>query len=447
MLPTPNLFLENEVITVSELNRSARQALERAIPLIWVAGEISNLTRAASGHWYFSLKDDKAQARCVMFRHKNQYVDWVPENGMQVEIRSLVTLYEPRGDFQLNVEAMRRSGLGALFEAFEKLKSRLALEGLFDTTHKKPLPAIPKQIGVITSKDAAALRDVLTTLRRRMPGIPVVIYHTPVQGEGAALRIAEAIRVAVQRNECDVLILCRGGGSIEDLWQFNQEIVAHAIFDSVIPIVCGVGHETDFTIADFVADQRAPTPTAAAELVAPNRLELFQKIEATSMRLYRIMGRALEVRMQHLDHISRRLVAPSERLNNRQTQLQHLQQYLQNALHRQLNNTSWGLKQLQQKLLAKRPDIESKITLQKNLSHRLQQSMTQQLESTNHALQRLEANLLHLNPQSVLDRGYSITQTASGQIVRSSAEIKLGEKLRITLAKGAVTTEVTEKNA
>lgn len=446
MNSTPNFTLDNEVITVSELNRNARQALERAIPLIWVAGEISNLTRAASGHWYFSLKDDKAQARCVMFRHKNQYMDWTPENGMQIEVRSLVTLYEPRGDFQLNVEAMRRSGLGALFEAFEKLKARLAQEGLFDAEHKKPLPAIPKQIGVITSKDAAALRDVLTTLQRRMPGIPVVIYHTPVQGEGAAQRIADAIRIAAQRSECDVLILCRGGGSIEDLWQFNQEIVARAIFESPIPVVCGVGHETDFTIADFVADERAPTPTAAAELVAPNRLELLQKLETTNMRLYRMMGRVLEVRMQHLDHISRRLVAPSERLKNRQTQLQHLQQYLQNALNRHLNNSSWELKQFEQRLLTKRPDIEGKLTFQKNLSHRLQQTMTQQLESANHTLQRLKANLLHLNPQSVLDRGYSITQTASGRIVRNSAEIRLGEKLNITFAKGTVVTEVTEKN-
>ncbi|TCV85357.1 exodeoxyribonuclease VII large subunit [Sulfurirhabdus autotrophica] len=447
MHSTPNLALENEVITVSELNRSARQALERAIPLIWVAGEISNLTRAASGHWYFSLKDDKAQVKCVMFRHKNQYMDWAPENGMQVEIRSLVTLYEPRGDFQLNAEAMRRSGLGALFEAFEKLKSRLSQEGLFDAEHKKPLPAIPGQIGVITSKDAAALRDVLTTLRRRMPGIPVVIYHTPVQGEGAAQRIADAIHIAAQRNECDVLILCRGGGSIEDLWQFNQEVVARAIFESAIPIVCGVGHETDITIADFVADERAPTPTAAAELVAPNRLELLQKLETTNMRLYRMMGRVLEVRMQHLDHISRRLVTPSERLNNRQTQLQHLQQYLQNAFNRQLNNTSWELKQIEQRLLTKRPDIESKLTFQKNLTHRLQQTMTQQLESTNHTLQRLTANLLHLNPQSVLDRGYSITQTASGNIVRSSTEVNLGDILKITLAKGSLTSEVTEKNS
>ncbi|MEK9940272.1 MAG: exodeoxyribonuclease VII large subunit, partial [Methylotenera sp.] len=275
----------NKVMTVSELNRLARSILEQSFPLFWVSGEISNLTRAASGHWYFSLKDSTAQVRCVMFKGRNSYIDFIPREGDKIEARCTVTLYEARGDFQLTVEFIQRAGLGALFEAFEKLKNKLGLEGLFDVANKKPIPAHPKQIGIVTSADAAALRDVLTTLKRRMPNIPVVIYPTPVQGKGAAELIANAIHTANQRAECDVLIICRGGGSIEDLWQFNEEIVARAIAQSNIPTISGVGHETDFTIADFVADMRAATPTAAAELAAPARDSLLQGLKQLHQQL------------------------------------------------------------------------------------------------------------------------------------------------------------------
>ncbi|MDP2783649.1 MAG: exodeoxyribonuclease VII large subunit, partial [Sulfurimicrobium sp.] len=233
------------VLTVSELNRHAKAVLEQTFPLLWVGGEISNFTRATSGHWYFTLKDGQAQVRCAMFRHKSQYMEFRPENGMHVEVRALVTLYEARGEYQLSVESMRRAGLGALFAAFEKLKAKLAGEGLFDERHKQSLPAFPRRIGIVTSPAAAALRDVLTTLRRRMPNIPVVLYPAPVQGEGAGQKIAQAIQQADRRNECDVLILCRGGGSIEDLWAFNEEVVARAIAACKTPIVSGIGHETD----------------------------------------------------------------------------------------------------------------------------------------------------------------------------------------------------------
>ena len=262
------------IISVSELNRLARDVLEQSFPLFWVSGEISNFTRAASGHWYFSLKDESAQVSCVMFRGRNSYLDWSPKEGDKVEARALVTLYEARGSFQLTIEFLQRAGAGALFEAFEKLKTKLQQEGLFDAAFKQAIPAHPKQIGIVTSSDAAALHDVLTTLRRRMPNIPVVIYPTPVQGKGASTQIANAINSAHQRNECDVLIICRGGGSMEDLWQFNEEIVARAIANCKIPTISGVGHETDFTICDFVADVRAPTPTAAAELASPSRESL-----------------------------------------------------------------------------------------------------------------------------------------------------------------------------
>ncbi|MFB3080433.1 MAG: exodeoxyribonuclease VII large subunit, partial [Nitrosomonadaceae bacterium] len=239
------------ILSVSELNHSAKDLLEHAFPLLWVSGEISNLKRYDSGHWYFSLKDANAQVRCVIFSHKNKYLDWQPEDGMQVEVRALVTLYKTRGDFQLNVDTIRLAGRGALFKAFEQLKTKLEKEGLFDPACKKPLPSFPKQIGIVTSYTGAALRDVLSTLQRRMPSIPVIIYPTLVQGDSAATKIAGAIQTATKRSECDVLILCRGGGDIEDLWAFNEEVVARTIASCPIPIICGVGHETDFTIADF----------------------------------------------------------------------------------------------------------------------------------------------------------------------------------------------------
>ncbi|MGH8725805.1 MAG: exodeoxyribonuclease VII large subunit, partial [Burkholderiales bacterium] len=259
------------VLSVAELLRSVRDTLERRFPLAWVRGELSNLSRAPSGHCYFTLKDDGAQVDCVMFRSRAAALDWEPRDGMRVEVRALPTLYEPRGRFQLAVEAMRRAGLGPLYERFLRLKERLGAEGLFDERLKRALPGFPRTIGVLTSPAAAALRDVLTTLARRNPAIEVIVYPVPVQGEGAAERIAAMLRRASRRAECDVLLLVRGGGSIEDLWPFNEEAVARAIRASEIPVVVGVGHETDVTIADFAADQRAPTPTAAAELASPAR--------------------------------------------------------------------------------------------------------------------------------------------------------------------------------
>src|SRR5512146_927891 len=294
MLPEPELTrvsspLPGEIVTVSALVRSVRDLLEQRYPLLWVAGEISNCVRAKSGHLYFSLKDETAQVRCVMFRNRGLYLDWEPREGLRVEVRALVTLYEPRGDFQLNVESMRRAGQGALFEAFLKLRDNLDKEGLFDAAHKRPLPPYPRRIGIVTSPQAAALRDVLTTLARRNPSIPVIIYPSPVQGEGAAQQLAAAVATAARRAECDLLILCRGGGSIEDLWAFNDENLARAIHACPIPVVTGIGHETDFTIAEFVADRRAATPTAAAELAAPARDELLADLRRLRQSLARQM--------------------------------------------------------------------------------------------------------------------------------------------------------------
>src|SRR5687767_14775200 len=253
-----NALPQPQVISVSELNRMAREALERGLPLMWIAGDVSNCKRSDLGHCYFTLKDAQAQVDCVMFRNRLQLLGWTPRDGAQVEVRALATLYEARGKFQLNVEVMRRAGLGALYEAFERLKAKLEGEGLFDPRRKRLLPRFPRVLGIVTSPRAAALRDVLTVLRRRMPGLPVIVYPAPVQGEGAGPRIAHAVRTAGNRGECDVLIVCRGGGSIEDLWAYNDETLARTIAACPIPVISAVGHETDFTIADFVADVRAP---------------------------------------------------------------------------------------------------------------------------------------------------------------------------------------------
>lgn len=435
--------MAQSVLTVSELNRHARAVLEQTFPLLWIAGEISNFTRAASGHWYFSLKDSQAQVRCAMFRNKSQSVDFKPENGMQVEIRALVTLYEARGEFQLGIEAMRRAGLGALFEAFEKLKARLAAEGLFDEARKQALPAFPQRIGIITSPAAAALRDVLTTLRRRMPGIPVVLYPTPVQGEGVGQKIAQAIQLADSRNECDTLILCRGGGSIEDLWAFNEEVVARAIAACGTPIVSGVGHETDITIADFVADRRAPTPTAAAELATPHRADLLHRLDTLHARLARQTARGLEQRMQHVDYLTRRLTHPGTRIQNQLQHLEHLRQRQQQAAHRILEQQSWRVQQLASRLAGAAPAPHMLLSRQQQLGQRLELAMGQSLQRHQATLYRLAASLQHLNPEAVLERGFSMVRTDKGKIVRSSTEISPNEDISITFAHGSAAARVT----
>jgi exodeoxyribonuclease VII large subunit len=432
------------IISVAELNRRAREFIEAGFPLLWVAGEISNFTRAASGHCYFSLKDATAQVRCVFFRHKAALIDWKPENGMQVEVRAAPTLYEARGDFQLTVEGMRRSGLGALFEAFERLKRKLEREGLFDPSRRRPIPEFPRSVGVVTSPKAASLRDVLTTLARRMPDIRVVLYPTPVQGEGAGEKIAQAIRAASARMEVDVLIVCRGGGSMEDLWAFNEEIVARAIVDCAMPVVSGVGHETDFTIADFVADARAPTPTAAAELVSPNRVELLVRLGVLATRLSRDIDRALNTRMQLLDYLGKRVVHPGERIDAELRHMAHLVQRLRSAATHALDAASWNLSGFLQRLRATLPDIDAHIAKQQALRLRLQHGEARLLEQHDARLVKMKASLGHLNPQAVLERGYSIVEKRDGRLVRSAQQIAAGESLRLTFSRGAAQTRVED---
>ncbi len=444
-----NLIMEmeaaREILTVSDLNRSAKDLLEQAFPLLWVSGEISNIKRYGSGHWYFSLKDASSQVRCVMFRDKNQYLGWEPGDGMQVEVRALVTLYPARGDFQLNVETIRRSGRGTLFEAFEQLKARLGKEGLFDLDRKKPLPVFPKQIGIITSPAAAALHDVLSTLKRRMPSIPVIVYPAPVQGAGAGAKVAEAIQQAVNRAECDVLILCRGGGSIEDLWVFNEEVVARAIAGCSIPIVSGVGHETDFTIADFVADVRAPTPTGASQLVCPDREELSHRVEFVRGRLWREMRRGIESRMQYSDMLGCRLIHPGKRVDDQLVRLQRLRERLARSWRQNLESTYWRLRELDQRLTVVRPDIDRLAERQHDFRLRLRRAMAVRIETLMMSLERQQANLAHLNPESVLERGYSIAYTADGTVLRSSAQVGMGDGIQVIFAKGWIRATIAEK--
>ena len=434
------------VISVAELNRLAKELIEQNLPLMWVAGEISNFTRAASGHCYFSLKDAQAQVRCVMFRHKMQLQDWKPENGMQVEVRACPSFYEQRGEFQLNVEAMRRSGLGALFDAFEKLKTRLQAEGLFEAAGKQPLPRFPRAIGVVTSLQAAALRDVLTTLRHRMAAIPVIVYPTSVQGAGAGAQIAAAISTADARAECDVLIVCRGGGSIEDLWAFNEEVVARAVHACRLPVVSGVGHETDFTIADFVADARAPTPTAAAQMASPDRDDLRQDLSHLYQRLARVTERALERRMQQLDVLARRLTHPGERIANQLLQLGHLASRLRSAWQLTSGNSEWRLRGLYQQLLTLRPDFAALATGQQALARRLVSAAAHRVDALRVDVKSLAAQLAQLNPRAVLERGYSMVETPAGALVRDSRQIERDDELRLTFARGWASAKVREKD-
>ena len=438
------------VISVSELNRRVRTAIERNLPLLWVSGEISNLRRYDSGHWYFTLKDAAAQVDCVMFRHKAQHIDWQPADGMKVEVRALATVYEARGKYQINVEGMRRAGLGALYEAFERLKAKLEAEGLFAEERKRELPAFPRAIGVVTSPQAAALRDVLTTLKRRMPSIPVVIYPTAVQGEGAAAKIMQAIATAstrAEQDQCDVLIVCRGGGSIEDLWSFNEEVVARAIHACAIPVVSGVGHETDFTIADFVADARAPTPTAAAELVSPDRTELQAQVTQLRGQLVRVTRRTLEDHMQKLDYLQRRLTHPGERIAERARHLAHLGSRLGGAYRHAAEGRLWAVNSIAQRFNAARPDLPALERIAADAGRRLHDATRRGLEHYQARLARAEAHISALDPQRMLERGYSIAQTADGAIVRDADAVAVGAAMRVTFAHGAVDTEITRKTA
>ena len=446
-----NFFSEEKarVFRVAELNLAIKQLLENNVPLLWVRGEISNLVKAASGHFYFSLKDDQAQVRCVMFRHKNVLLSQQNgkgqiTNGQLVEVLAVATLYEQRGDFQLTVEQMRPAGLGILYERFETLKQLLEGQGLFDVVRKRALPVFPKCIGIVTSPQAAALRDVLTTLKQRLPSVPVVLYPTPVQGTGSAEKIAAAIQLANQRAECDVLILCRGGGSIEDLWAFNEEVVARAIAASEIPIISGVGHETDFTIADFVADERAPTPTAAAQRAVPDRHALIRGLQDQAQHLQRAQRNRLQNAMQTVDYLQRRLVHPAQQLQRQTNQLDQLQQRIQRAYAYRKQHQHWQWQSLAQRLRAASSDFARLHDKQSTLAQRLESAMRATQAQRLARLDNAAQHLILLDPKQVLARGYSMVQDASGSMVSDAGQVAIGAELRITFARGWSRTEVKE---
>ncbi|RKP48660.1 exodeoxyribonuclease VII large subunit [Pararobbsia silviterrae] len=432
------------VLPVSALNRAIANVLERAFPLAWIAGEVSNFTRAASGHWYFSIKDASAQIRCVMFRGRAQYADFTPREGDRIEVRALVAMYEPRGELQLNVEQVRRTGQGRLFEAFLKLKQQLESEGLFDAQRKRALPTHPRAIGVVTSLAAAALRDVVTTLVRRAPHVPVIVYPAPVQGADSAQRLREMVERAGRRDEVDVLIVCRGGGSIEDLWSFNDEALARAIASSPIPVVSGVGHETDFTIADFAADVRAPTPTGAAELASPQRALLVRELGHHHAQLARALERGIERRAQQIDWLARRLVSPAERLARQRQQLDQWATRLARAARGTTQHARARFALLDMRWRRQRPDLAAEIARIAQARARLTQSFERAHERRLACVRELRARAELLSPRRTLERGYAAVLDAKGHAVRDPRALERGRRVTVHLADGSADIGITD---
>ncbi len=435
------------VLSVSELLRDVRALLERGFPRVWVEGEISNFSCPRSGHWYFTLKDENAQMRCAMFRSDNRRLDFRPEDGMSVLARGRLTLYEARGDFQLVVETLEETGDGALRRAFEALKQRLLAEGLFDEARKRPLPALPRRIGVLTSPTGAALHDILSVLRRRFPAIPVRLYPIPVQGEGAAREIARMLRLAGRRRDCDVLILARGGGSLEDLWAFNEEIVARAVAESPIPVITGIGHQVDFTIADFCADLRAPTPSAAAEAVVPDADEWRQRIGHLESRLHQAMDQRLERLRERLDHLQARLRHPRARLEQLRQRGDDLERRLLRAWQQSQEHHRRRLDDLVHRLHAAGPRNRLAAT-REHLSHledRLRQSQQRRLERERTRLHGLMRALHAISPLGTLDRGYALVEKADGPLVQSVHDVAAGERIRVRLHDGRIACRVEDE--
>jgi exodeoxyribonuclease VII large subunit len=431
-----------ETLTVSLLNRAVSGMLARSFPLVRVRGEVSGLTRAASGHWYFALKDDAAQARCVMFRSRNLLVKRPPRDGDAVEVLAQVTLYEPRGEYQLNVESLRPTGQGRLFEEFMRLRERLGAEGLFDPAIKRAIPPIPARVGIVTSLQAAALHDVLTVLQRRAPYARIVVYPVPVQGEGAGRQIASMLARVSKRAEVEVLLLVRGGGSIEDLWSFNEEAVARAIRASLIPVVVGVGHEPDFTIADFAADVRAPTPTAAAELVAPDAASLLHTVEVRWERLRRARFARFEAWAQRVDYAARALLQPRAPLAGLRARLAQLVLRASRTVHQRCTTERAALGVARTKLERERPDVLRLRHTVDDCARRVAKATQLTTQRANARLDRLRAELVHLDPHAVLRRGYSVVRDEAGRAISSAAELKVGQNVGIVFDEGGARARV-----
>ncbi len=440
--------VERIILSISQLNAEVSQLLTQGFAALWVEGEISNFVRHTSGHLYFSLKDAGAQVRCAMFRGRTNTLKIQPKNGMKVIARGKVGLYETRGEFQMVVDLMEEAGIGALQRQFEDLKRELSAQGLFAIEHKQALPHFPRSIGVITSPTGAAIRDILHVLQRRCPQIPVYVYPVAVQGDGAGNQIARAIAQADQEQRCDVLIVGRGGGSIEDLWAFNEAVVAQAIYNCKTPIISGVGHEIDFTIADFVADVRAPTPSAAAELVSPDMAAHQQHLQRLTTQLHRGQQRYLQIAQERFTRLQQRLEhqRPTNRLQQKAQRLDELDMRLQQAMRRQQQQYQTRLAQLQQRL---QPQLPLKTIQHQQLQVNRQ---TQSLYSLMHQLLNKQQNRLQLqvgklhalSPLATLERGYSITQSHNGKVIKDAEQIDIGQTLITKLQRGTVESKVTK---
>jgi exodeoxyribonuclease VII large subunit len=442
---------ERIVYTVSRLNREVRLLLEKRVPVIWIEGELTNLSQPASGHWYFSLKDREASVRCMMFRQRALGMGFTPCAGQQVVARGRVSLYEARGDYQLIVEHLEEAGLGALQRQFERLKAKLAAEGLFAEERKRSLPRFPRRIGIVTSPSGAAVRDILQVLRRRFPPAAVLVYPTPVQGSAAAPVLVETLALASRRAECDVLILARGGGSLEDLWAFNDERVARAIRASAIPVVAGIGHEIDFTIADFAADARAPTPSGAAELVTPDRKELLHALSRTADRLALSARRELRTLAARLEHaVTRlRLAHPGARLEQQAQRLDDLEQRLAGALRAALDLERHRLSELFGTLVRHSPEhrIREYRVRHAALAKRLEHAALRRLSDLGHRLGLAGRALDAVSPLRTLQRGFAIvTRAADGTVLTQADAVGVGEDIEARLAHGRVRARITGKD-
>lgn len=438
-----------DIWSVSRLNGEIRAVLEGSFPLLWVEGEISNLATPRSGHSYFSLKDSHSQVRCALFRNKRQLLRFQPEDGDQVLIRARISLYEARGDFQLIVEHMEPAGEGALQRAFAELKAKLDKEGLFDTRLKKPLPDFPRRIGIITSPTGAAVRDILQVLKRRFPALPVIIYPTLVQGEHAAEEITRTLKLADRRGDCDLLILTRGGGSMEDLWAFNDEELARSIAALHIPIISAVGHEVDFTIADFVADRRAPTPSAAAELATQNQEHLSARLRELQQRLGRAIKRQLQEHQQHLAHITHKLqiLHPQRQLQQDQQLLDELNLRLERAMQQRLQHQWQRCKQLTARLQLLSPAHQVAMLKERLASYqeKLTRSMQNILSQKKLQFAGLSRELQAVSPLQTLARGYSITtDMGTGKIIAHSKDTAPGKRIHTRLLQGSLISVVEE---
>lgn len=432
-----------EPLSISQLNLDAQGLLESSFPLIWLQGELSNFSRPASGHWYFSLKDTRAQINGAMFRNRNRLLDFAPQNGQQVLVRAKVTLYVPRGNFQIVVEHMEPAGQGALKAQFDALKAQLQSEGLFAQDRKQALPAWPSQIGVITSPSGAAIRDILQVLQRRCPSIPVVIYPAAVQGADAPAQLRQALGLAVTRNECDVLIIGRGGGSLEDLWAFNDEALTRAVAECPIPIVSAVGHEVDTGLTDFAADLRAPTPSAAAELVSPDLSVVSQRLAGLHRRLRWVMAQQLRTPQERLRHLSQRLRSPRQHLEQSSQRLDELHNRLQRQMQHRLTLLQGRLQPSQQRLARLSPE---RLLLDRQqqlaaLNKRLPQPIQRQIQQQQVQLAGLSKRLQTASPLETLARGYSITFKGD-DAVRSVSQLQAGDTLTTRLVDGEVTARV-----